>query len=140
MKYNLVMQSVIIQSAPVVSGAGRGRRIGIPTINVEPASAPKELTHGIYACFIFIDGKKYKGAMHFGPRPVFRDTETLEVHVLDATIETLPKTVDIEIAGRIRDIADFQSVEALQKAIAADIKTTRAMLNTHEEASEKHRS
>lgn len=131
---------VIIRHAKTVSGRSRGKRIGIPTINVDPASAPKELTQGIYACFILIDGNKYKGAMHFGPRPVFQDCETLEVHVLDETIETLPQNVDIEVIGRIRNVEDFPDVEALKTAIAQDIAAVRAMLSLHEETSEKHRS
>ncbi len=78
--------------------------------------------------------------MHYGLRPVFKDTGTLEVHVLDAAIEELPATADIDIVGRIRDVQDFPSTETLQSAIAADILAVRAMLDAHEKASEKHRS
>lgn len=117
-----------IAAAPVVPGASRGRRIGIPTINVELSIIPKKLRHGIYACWILWNGKKYPGALHYGPRLVFNDSETCEVHVLDAIIDQTPKTVDIEIIARIRDVRNFKSTEALKQAIAADIEATRAIL------------
>ena len=120
--------AILIAGAAVVSGSARGRRIGIPTLNIELSSAPKELSHGIYACFISLGGKKYRGAMHYGPRPVFKDTETFEVHVLDAVIDEPPSTIDLEVIAKIRDVKDFPSTEALKEAIAADIAATRAML------------
>ncbi len=127
-----------ITAAKVVSGSARGRRIGTPTINIDPAQAPKELRHGIYACRISIAGKRYMGAMHYGLRPVFKDTETLEVHVLDATIERAPETVNIEIVGKIRNVKDFPGPEQLKEAIGQDIEAVRAMLRSHEEISPKH--
>ncbi|MSR67524.1 hypothetical protein EXS65_01710 [Candidatus Peribacteria bacterium] len=126
-----------ISNAAVIAGRSRGRRIGTPTINVDVSCAPKSMRHGIYACFILIHRKQYRGAMHYGPRPVFKDTETLEVHVLDAVINQPPKTVDIIVVGRIRDVRDFRDAEALQRAISEDIVQTRAMLDEYEIASQK---
>ena len=117
-----------IKAARVISGSARGRTIGIPTLNIELSSAPEELERGIYACFITFGGKKFKGAMHYGQRPVFRDSDSLEVHVLDAVIDTAPRIVDIEIVSRIRDVQNFPDVETLKKAIATDIAATRAIL------------
>ena len=128
--------SIKITHASVVSGSARGRSIGVPTLNIALSSAPEELTSGIYACLILFDGKTYKGAMHFGPRPVFRDTETFEIHVLDAVIDAPPTTVDLEIIARIRDIENFPNVEALKKAIEGDISSTRAILDKYENTPE----
>ncbi len=122
-------KAIVISKATIVSGAGRGRRIGIPTLNIELSSAPKELTQGIYACWIILDGTRYKGAMHFGPRPVFKDSETLEVHVIDEAIAETPKTTDVEIVARIRGVENFPSVEALIEAIQSDIDASRAILS-----------
>ncbi len=74
--------------------------------------------------------------MHFGPRPAFRDTLTLEVHVLDASIDQAPISVDLVLVSRIRDVLDFLSVRALKEAIAEDIRMTRAMLKRYEKDSE----
>ncbi len=124
----LLAPPIVLKQANVITGRSRGRRIGIPTINLELANLPKELKLGIYACWIMINDKKYRGAMHYGLRPVFKDTETLEVHILDETIMDEPKTVDLEIVGFIRDVEDFPSPEALVERIRRDIEEARLML------------
>ena len=119
-----------IHSAKVVSGAGRGRKLGIPTINVDPSCAPEELSQGIYACFAVVGDKKYMGAMHYGPRPVFHDSFSLEVHIIDAVLETVPETIDLSIVSYIRDVQDFPTTEALLARIEKDIHETRAILHS----------
>lgn len=122
------LEPIIITSAPTIRGSSRGKKLGIPTINVDPSSAPKELQHGIYACWITIGTKQYGGAMHYGPRPVFQDVDSLEVHVLDATIDEVPRTVTIKVVARIRDVQDFPCATALMERIAEDMKEARAIL------------
>ena len=124
----LLPDPIVIAGVHLVSGSARGRRIGIPTLNIELASAPKELAYGIYACLIFFGGATYKGGMHYGPRPVFKDTETFEVHVLDAVIDEPPSTIDLKVIAKIRDVKDFPSTEALKEAIAEDFRITRMLL------------
>lgn len=119
---------IVLKNARIIPGRSRGRRIGIPTINLDLTNLPKELKHGIYACWISIDGKKYRGAMHFGPRPVFNDTETLEIHIFDETLTLEPKNVDVDIVGYIRGVEDFPSPEALVERIQKDIEEARGML------------
>jgi riboflavin kinase/FMN adenylyltransferase len=121
---------VNILAAKTVSGRGRGKGLGIPTINIDLSAIPADLPHGIYACRITLSGTTYKGAMHYGPRPVFKDTPTFEVHILDATVDSVPDTADIEIVGFIRPVLDFPSPEALVKRIGQDIDEARGMLNT----------
>lgn len=132
------MQTIIIRKASVIPGRSRGRRLGIPTINIDLTCIPNELKHGIYACWIWLNKEKHLGSVHYGFRPVFNDTEAFEIHVLDTLIEVPPACVDIHIVGRIRDIQNFDSPEALQSAIAADIRATRAMLREHEKSPKKH--
>ncbi len=122
------MQIVRIHNAPVISGAGRGKGLGIPTINIDLSSIPKDVAHGIYACWITINGKKYRGAMHYGPRPVFKDSTTFEVHIIDDSISEVPDTVDIEIVEYIRQVQNFPNPEALVKRIQKDIEEARGML------------
>ncbi len=125
----LLHPPVMISSARVVSGAGRGKRLGIPTLNIEMASAPKELKYGIYACTVSFDGNTYKGAMHFGSRPVFRDTDSLEVHVIDERIEKTPESVDIEVIAFLRPVRNYANTEELKAAIDQDISAARGILS-----------
>jgi len=123
-------KSVIIRDAKTIPGRGRGKVLGVPTINIDLEAVPKDLSHGIYACYIALSGKKYQGAMHYGPRPVFHDTDAFEVHIIGETVESVPATATVEIVGYIREIADFESPEALVKRIEKDIHEARGMLST----------
>ena len=69
------------------------------------------------------------GAMHYGPRPVFADSVSFEIHLLDVVPKERPENVDIAIVGKIRDIKHFPSPEALKTAIEHDIREVRAMLS-----------
>ncbi len=93
---------------------------------------PKDFHHGIYVCRVTMNGKVYGGAMHFGPRPVFKDAESLEVHILDETIADVPGSIDVEVLARVRDVLDFPDAEALKLAIADDIRITRGILKACE--------
>lgn len=125
----LLPAPVTINDARVIPGRGRGKGLGVPTINIDLSVVPKDLSHGIYACRITLAGKTYDGAMHYGPRPVFRDGVAFEVHILDETPGDIPASVDIEIVGFIRTIADFASPEALVARIQKDIEEARGMLS-----------
>lgn len=122
------MKKTIFINGLVIKGSGRGKVIGVPTVNIDPSSAPKDFTQGIYACFITLSGQRYQGAMHYGPRPVFKDSLSLEVHILDEVVIDVPDAVDIEIVGRIRDVQDFGSKEELLERISKDIVEARGML------------
>jgi riboflavin kinase/FMN adenylyltransferase len=112
-----------------MSGAGRGKALGIPTLNIDLGAVPKNLQHGIYAGWIRYGGTQLQTAIYYGPRPVFQDSVAFEAHVLDSVIDTPPAAVDIEIVGRIRDVLDFPSTEALLARITTDIEETRGMLS-----------
>lgn len=117
-------------SASAISGTGRGREYGIPTININLASVPEQLQEGIYACFVNIEGDpvQYLGAMHYGPRPVFQDSRACEIHLIDTDLSTLPATVTVSVVQYLREIRDFPSTEALKEQILDDIDECRAIL------------
>ncbi|MDO8601875.1 MAG: riboflavin kinase [bacterium] len=118
----------MIHKAVVISGQGRGRRIGFPTINLE---IPEGLgaTHGIYAGWIYIHGQRHPAAIHYGPIPTFQEVSpTLEAHVLDGQIENVPHEVEFELVGYIRDIKMFLNAEELAVAIAGDIEDVERIL------------
>ena len=114
--------------ACVVAGSGRGRSLGVPTLNLRLADVPRELEEGIYACFATLNGKKLQGALHYGPRPVFQDDRSCEVHLLDHTLTDPPPEVEVRIVERLRDIRDFPSAHALKIQMHEDIDRARAAL------------
>jgi riboflavin kinase / FMN adenylyltransferase len=114
--------------AHVIPGAGRGKKLGAPTLNVSLSDVPKDLKEGIYACFVTIDGTKHQAALHYGPRPVFKDSTSCEVYVLDQHIGKPPAQISIDIVAYLREVRDFPNPEALMAQIAQDVKRTRVIL------------
>jgi len=121
----------------VVRGAGRGRTIGIPTINLEPPDTRKLLPpDGVYAVFVTIgkretgNGKRYGGMMNQGPRPTFgEESRTLEVHLFDFDGELYGEGVDVEWVRRLRAVQAFPSRDALVAQLERDRQAARAALN-----------
>jgi riboflavin kinase/FMN adenylyltransferase len=115
----------------VVRGAGRGRTIGVPTINLAPPDARKLLPpDGVYAVWVWWRGTRYGGMMNQGPRPTFAEHgRTLEVHLFDFAGELYGETVRVEWVERLRDVQAFPSREALVAQLERDRQAARASLN-----------
>ncbi len=118
-------------TARVVSGSGRGKDIGAATMNVDLSDVPKDLEEGIFAVMVNVDGKDLKAAMHYGPRPVFQDSKSCEVHVIDEVILHAPHTIEVTIVERLRDVTDFPSKDALMEQITKDVEQARGILEAH---------
>ncbi len=115
-----------------IRGVGRGKEIGFPTANL---SFDRDiiLEDGIYAVWVVINNKTYKGALHYGPIPTFNQKEkTMEVHLLDITDETFPYTegadIEIDIVEHIRDIKNFIDPADLTEQIARDVEKVQMIL------------
>lgn len=121
----------------VVRGAGRGRTIGIPTINLAPPDSRKLLPpDGVYAVQVIVgkretgNEKRYGGMMNQGARPTFGEqARTLEVHLFDFDGELYGATVDVEWVRRLREVQAFPSREALVAQLERDRQAARATLN-----------
>ena len=115
-------------TAAVVRGAGRGKGLGTPTINLDPAALSSIGEEGIYAAWAIIDGDRVPAVMHAGDRPVFGDTPSVEVHLLGTVPAEIPSELTVEVVEYLRPIEDFPSVQELQAQIRRDILLARATL------------
>ncbi len=107
---------------PVIRGAGRGKKIGIPTLNFQvPPSF--SLEQGIYAGWLHVEEKTFPIAIHFGPRPTFGESAvTLEAHVIGPYgLSTSLSQATIEFVARIRQVENFTNPQEMVKQIAKDI-------------------
>ncbi len=121
----------------VVRGAGRGRTIGVPTVNLEPPDPRKLLPpDGVYAVRVTIGGgdagagRRFGGMMNQGPRPTFGEKiRTLEVHLFDFAGELYGETIAVDWVRRLREVQAFASREALVAQLERDRQAAQATLN-----------
>ncbi|PYO76214.1 MAG: bifunctional riboflavin kinase/FAD synthetase [Gemmatimonadetes bacterium] len=121
----------------VERGAGRGRTIGVPTINLTPPDPRKLLPpDGVYAVWVELPGKgegggrRYGGMMNQGSRPTFGvHARGLEIHLFDFSGELYGETVIVEWVRRLRDTQTLPSRQALVDQIERDAVAARSALN-----------
>jgi len=122
--------------AVVERGAGRGRTIGVPTINLTSPDARKLLPpDGVYAVRVEVgkrdtrSGKRYGGMMNKGSRPTFGvHARGLEIHLFDFSGDLYDQVVTVEWVRRLRDTQTFPSRQALVAQIERDAVAARAIL------------
>lgn len=123
---------------PVIHGDGRGKRINVPTANIDYPREKMIPANGIYACWAYLQGGNstgpslHRGAVNIGINPTFtpdKQTPNVEVHLLDFDREIYGWDVRLEFVTRLRDELKFNSVEALVEQIWKDVSKTREILN-----------
>lgn len=113
----------------VVSGAGRGAGIGVPTMNLKVENEMVPMI-GVYATRTIGDGRSYPSVTNVGVNPTFESDNRVrvETHVLDETLNWRGRKIDVEFVARLRDEKKFANVEDLKKQIQADILEARHVL------------
>ncbi|HXG44365.1 MAG TPA: bifunctional riboflavin kinase/FAD synthetase [Gemmatimonadales bacterium] len=109
-------------SGVVERGAGRGRRLGVPTINVGGIHPRKLLPpDGVYAARVEWAGGRSGGMLNQGPRPTFGESSrSLEVHLFDVEGDLYGQWVRVEWVERLRDVRRFASPEELKQQLQRD--------------------
>lgn len=115
-----------------ISGHGRGKGLGYPTINMQvPPELVLGLRDGVYAARITINDTTYTGALFYGPVPVFNEKEkSLEVYLVDSgyIYVGVGADIEVELVKYIREVRNFSSVELLLRQIEEDVAQIRHML------------
>jgi riboflavin kinase/FMN adenylyltransferase len=109
----------------ICAGAGRGRTILFPTLNVAPEQEllPKL---GVYATVCAVGGKAYSSVTNVGTRPTFNGAGvTVESHLFGFNEVLASGRMEVRFHTRIRDERKFSGPEALREQIALDIETAR---------------
>jgi riboflavin kinase/FMN adenylyltransferase len=120
-------------SGPVIHGDGRGRRINIPTANIDYPKQKVIPANGIYVCWATIGTEKFMAATNIGFNPTFtpeRKIPSIEAYLLDFDRDIYGQEVKLEFVARLRDELKFNSVESLLEQIHDDINKTREMLGS----------
>ena len=127
---NRMLGRPYLVAGAVASGDGRGRGLGFPTANVHLADPEKLVpSPGIYACRARVPAGVFGGALHIGPRPTFPEAgPAIEVHLLDFEGDLLGREIRLELVGRLRDVAAFDSAAALVERMREDVARARQVL------------
>ena len=117
-------------SGRVVPGEGRGRTLGYPTANLQPASPRKLLpARGVYATIAAVRGRRYGGATNIGFRPTFGGTHlAVETFLLEFNGDLAGEEMRVDFVGRIRAERAFPGPEALARQIGEDLARVRELL------------
>ena len=133
---------------PVIHGDGRGKRINVPTANIDYSHEKMIPANGIYACWAYLQGDTstsasappsvaaqqlsvHRAAINIGINPTFtpdKQTPNVEVHLLDFDREIYGQDVRLEFVARLRDELRFDSVDMLVEQIWKDVDETRRIL------------
>jgi riboflavin kinase/FMN adenylyltransferase len=114
-------------SGPVITGAGRGRKLGYPTANIQYAQELLPLP-GVYVVEVDVAGARTRGVANVGFNPTFGENSLgVEVHLLDFHGDLYGQEVSISFRDRIRDERKFRSAEELVRQIEKDVQYARGM-------------
>ncbi len=107
-------------TAKIIDGFGRGKRIGLPTINLNRIDI--DIDYGVYLVEADIGNSIYKGLLHFGPRETFAESPSLELFIKEYILDIRKKHVKIKINYKIREIRKFASPNELKEQINKDLR------------------
>ncbi len=115
----------------VIAGDRRGRELGFPTANLDPASELMP-AHGVYATRVrlFKGDRPRPGALlgvtNVGLRPTFAPGRALaETHLIDWSGDLYGQRLALAFCERIRPEQRFDGPEALREQIARDVAEAR---------------
>lgn len=118
-------------TGPVVHGDGRGHTINIPTANIQIPTGKIIPANGVYACWAWMEGKRYPAATNVGIRPMFTPdlpAPIVETHLLDFNQNLYGKQIKLEFVEYLRPEEKYPSVKALLDQIQKDIAQTHTIL------------
>ncbi len=113
----------------VVRGAGVGKKLGFPTINlaVQDQLLPAE---GVYAGVTEIGTRRHAAAISIGRRPTLGgESLVVEAFVLDASGDCYDVPARLDVVQRLREQIKFESREALTDQVARDVERVRSVVS-----------
>lgn len=106
----------------VVAGKGRGRTLGVPTLNVALDDHRKLLPpDGVYAVRAQTLHGTFGGMMNLGSRPTFGDeSRALEVHLFDADGDWYGTRARVDFVAWLRPTRRFADAQELKAQLSRD--------------------
>ncbi|OEI69599.1 bifunctional riboflavin kinase/FAD synthetase [Curtobacterium sp. ER1/6] len=114
----------------VVHGNQRGRAMGYPTANLDPACEGFVPADGVYAARVLHDGTVYPAAVSVGNNPTFEGVpaKQIEAHLLDVDIDLYDDTISVLFVSYVRGMVAFSSMDELAAQMRQDDLDIRLLL------------
>lgn len=120
-----------ILSGEVVHGKALGRKLGVPTANLQLPPGLAVPKFGVYACSCLIGGVRYPAVTNLGTRPTVEGSSiTVEPWILDYSGDLYGRRIILEFHYFLRPERKFPSLDALKEEIHRNADETRAYLQT----------
>ena len=122
----------------VVHGEQRGRELGYPTANLDPAIEGFLPADGVYATWAVVDGVSYGAATSIGNNPTFDGVpqHQVETHLFDQRVDLYDRPIELQFVDYLRPMNKFESVDALVDQLHRDDERIRAILGAEPLAAE----
>lgn len=112
----------------VSHGWGLGKKLGIPTVNVDWDGEKFVLPHGVYLSLIEISGRLYCGITNVGTCPTFDERKVhSETFIFDFDEEVYDENIRIYYVDFMRDEIKFPSQKELIMQINIDINRAKEL-------------
>ena len=107
-----------------------GRRMGVPTINMQFPEGVLVPPYGVYATRVVLEGGRFPAVTNIGVRPTVSSGEavSVETHILDFSGSLYGRSVALEFFDYLREERKFDSLEELSKQITLDGERSRAIV------------
>lgn len=113
----------------VSKGRGQGAEHVVPTANIVPQKHSAVPADGVYAGHAVVEGVTLPAAISVGSSPTFPGSpHIIETHVLDFGSDLYHTELTVTFAQRLRDLAAFDSPEALRDQVLQDISQVRKLV------------
>jgi len=105
----------------VIKGIGLGRKLGFPTANIRYNRSKLLPAHGVYACWVQMDGVEKNGMMFVG-RNHFRhdDAVSVEVNIFEFDREIYDEEIIVYPTHFVRENKKYDSTDELAEQLKAD--------------------
>ncbi|AFS78561.1 bifunctional riboflavin kinase/FMN adenylyltransferase RibF [Gottschalkia acidurici 9a] len=106
----------------VITGKGRGKKLGFATANLKCEIDYIPPKHGVYRTNINYNGLTYKSITNVGSNPTFNDVGfSIETHIINFDKNIYNENIEIEFLEFIREEKKFKSIEDLVYQVKSDI-------------------
>ena len=112
----------------VIAGRRIGRTLGFPTANIVSHPNMAVPANGVYITKTKYDDRWVNSITNVGIAPTLREGKafSIETHMLDYNEDIYGKNIEVCFIRKLRDEKKYESIDALKKQVADDIKKTKS--------------